>query len=178
MITQPTTPRPFLSEVPRPEDLRRRTLSTPIGELTLIGADEVVTQILLPSPSGAPAKTTVPMGLGQLEAPLTELREYFCGERRAFTMRLAPSGTPFQRLVWAALQGIPYGETRTYGQIAFAIGHPSASRAVGGANNKNPLPIVVPCHRVIGSNGSLVGYAGGLAQKEVLLAIEGVSTKG
>lgn len=102
-----------------------------------------------------------------------ELAEYFAGTRRAFTVPLAPCGTAFQRKVWAALQDIPYGETRSYKQIAEAVGQPKAFRAVGMANNRNPIAILIPCHRVIGSNGALVGYGGGLDIKTRLLRLEG-----
>jgi methylated-DNA-[protein]-cysteine S-methyltransferase len=101
-----------------------------------------------------------------------QLEEYFAGFRRQFTLRLAPEGTPFQQQVWKALLDIPYGETISYGELAARIGQRSASRAVGLANGSNPLPIVVPCHRVIGSNGKLTGYGGGLAIKQQLLALE------
>lgn len=107
-----------------------------------------------------------------LSRAVRELEEYFAGERREFTFPTAAEGTPFQLLVWEALREIPYGETRTYGEIARRIGHPGAARAVGQANNRNPLPIVVPCHRVIGASGTLTGYAGGLAVKERLLELE------
>lgn len=102
----------------------------------------------------------------------TQLREYFEGKRRAFQLPLAPEGTPFQLRVWNALVEIPYGETLSYGQLASRIGDRSAARAVGLANGSNPLPIVIPCHRVIGSNGKLTGYGGGLAVKQQLLALE------
>lgn len=101
-----------------------------------------------------------------------QLEEYFAGIRKNFDLPLKPKGTPFQLLVWEQLKQIPYGETRSYGEIAKAIGNPKASRAVGGANNKNPIGIIVPCHRVIGANGKLVGYAGGLDMKEKLLMLE------
>lgn len=101
-----------------------------------------------------------------------QLEEYFAGIRKTFDLPLKPKGTPFQLLVWEQLKQIPYGETRSYGEIAKAIGNPKASRAVGGANNKNPIGIIVPCHRVIGANGKLVGYAGGLDMKEKLLMLE------
>ncbi|MGY6038231.1 methylated-DNA--[protein]-cysteine S-methyltransferase [Aeromonas sp. AE23HZ002T15] len=106
---------------------------------------------------------------------LTEFRAYFAGERQRFTLPLAAQGTAFQRAVWQALCDIPYGETRSYGEIATAIGKPSASRAVGAANGRNPLSIIVPCHRVIGQNGSLTGYAGGLPIKQALLRLEGIA---
>jgi methylated-DNA-[protein]-cysteine S-methyltransferase len=102
-----------------------------------------------------------------------QLEEYFAGERREFDLPLAPEGTPFERSVWDELRRIPFGETRSYGEIARAIGRPSASRAVGRANGANPIPIVVPCHRVIGADGSLTGFGGGLEAKSRLLEIEG-----
>lgn len=110
-----------------------------------------------------------------LDAAEAQLREYFAGTRRTFDLPLAPRGTAFQQRVWAALRAIPYGETRTYGELAAAIGSPSASRAVGMANHHNPIPIVIPCHRVIGANGTLTGYAGGLEIKRKLLALEGIT---
>lgn len=103
-----------------------------------------------------------------------QLEEYFAGIRAGFSLPLAPQGTDFQKAVWRQLEAIPYGETRTYGQIAAALGKPKASRAVGGANHNNPIAIVIPCHRVIGANGSLTGYVGGLDLKEKLLHLEGV----
>ncbi len=110
------------------------------------------------------------------ERPLAQLRlqleEYFAGERREFELDLAPSGTSFQLSVWRALRAIPYGKTTSYGEIAAAAGQPGAARAVGGANNRNPIAIVIPCHRVIGASGSLTGYGGGLPRKRQLLALE------
>jgi methylated-DNA-[protein]-cysteine S-methyltransferase len=103
---------------------------------------------------------------------LRQLAEYFAGDRQDFDLPLAPEGTAFQRTVWRALAEIPYGETRSYGQIAHAIGKPAAVRAVGAANGSNPLAIIVPCHRVIGSSGRLVGYGGGLPMKRMLLDLE------
>ncbi|RYD65796.1 MAG: methylated-DNA--[protein]-cysteine S-methyltransferase, partial [Sphingomonadales bacterium] len=101
-----------------------------------------------------------------------QIAEYFAGKRSAFTVPLDFRGTDFQKSVWAALLTIPFGETRSYGEIARQIGRPSASRAVGAANGRNPISIIAPCHRVIGSNGALTGFAGGLAAKELLLALE------
>ena len=120
---------------------------------------------------GVPASVASPL----LDAAEAQLREYFAGTRRTFDLPLAPRGTAFQQRVWAALRAIPYGETRTYGELAAAIGSPSASRAVGMANHHNPIPIVIPCHRVIGANGTLTGYAGGLEIKRKLLALEGIT---
>lgn len=101
-----------------------------------------------------------------------QLRDYFCGRRRSFELTLDPQGTEFQRRVWKALSEIPYGETRSYRDIAAAVGLPRAVRAVGAANGRNPLPVIVPCHRVIGVDGKLVGYAGGLRLKKLLLELE------
>lgn len=103
-----------------------------------------------------------------------QLEEYFAGLRASFSLPLNPRGTAFQKKVWQQLEAIPYGQTCTYGQIATAVGQPTASRAVGGANHNNPIAIVIPCHRVIGANGKLTGYAGGLDIKEKLLRLEGV----
>ena len=112
-----------------------------------------------------------------LRQAVEELREYFAGERREFTLPLAPAGTPFQQQVWAALREIPYGATCSYGRIAGRIGRPKACRAVGMANNRNPIAIVVPCHRVVGASGALVGYAAGLEVKEKLLALESMNNE-
>ncbi|MDR1197965.1 MAG: methylated-DNA--[protein]-cysteine S-methyltransferase [Prevotellaceae bacterium] len=109
---------------------------------------------------------------GVIKKAAMQLCEYFAGKRRSFDFPINPKGSEFQKLVWAALQNIPYGKLCTYKQIAEEIGNAKASRAVGMANNKNPLPIVVPCHRVIGSNGKLTGYAYGLDMKEYLINIE------
>lgn len=106
-----------------------------------------------------------------------ELKEYFAGRRTAFSVPLSMHGTPFQMEVWAALRAIPYGETRSYGELARRIGRPGACRAVGMANHVNPLPILVPCHRVVGTDGHLTGYAGGLDVKKYLLELEGVHVK-
>lgn len=109
---------------------------------------------------------------GSLDDVIAELHEYFAGRRQQFTVDLDLYGTPFQKMVWLELLKIPYGETRSYKDIALAIDTPKAVRAIGGANHNNPIPIIIPCHRVIGSNGSLVGYGGGLSIKEHLLALE------
>jgi methylated-DNA-[protein]-cysteine S-methyltransferase len=114
----------------------------------------------------------------RLGAVKDQLEEYFAGERTDFALALAPQGSPFQLEVWEALRTIPFGETRSYGEIARAIGRPNASRAVGAANGANPIPIVVPCHRVIGADGSLTGFGGGLRAKTVLLELEGLAVSG
>ena len=151
------------------------THQTPIGTLTLVGDREHLTSIGFPSGKGAlridPAWRHEPSAFGIVVA---QLDDYFAGTRRVFDLALAPRGTAFQLRVWAALQTIPWGETWTYRQLACAIGNERAVRAVGLANGANPLPIVIPCHRVIGSDGSLTGFGGGLPTKAWLLAHEGV----
>lgn len=112
-----------------------------------------------------------------LERLRGQLEEYFDGRRRRFELPRAPVGTPFQRRVWAALEEIPYGETRSYGQLAEAVGRPGGSRAVGQANSANPLGVVIPCHRVIAADGTLGGYAGGARRKRLLLELEGVRVR-
>lgn len=107
-----------------------------------------------------------------------QLNEYFRGERKTFDLPLALCGTPFQLKVWEALQTIPYGDTRSCKEIAIQVGSPKGCRAVGMANNKNPIPIIIPCHRVVGGNGKLVGYAGGLDKKEYLLEVENCNISG
>lgn len=106
----------------------------------------------------------------------SQLQEYFAGERQRFNLVLQPKGTAFQLEVWRHLESIPYGETRSYGEVARAIGKPDSVRAVGTANGANPIAIIIPCHRVIGTNGSLVGYGGGLEKKKLLLELESVGT--
>lgn len=113
-----------------------------------------------------------PVDIAILDEAERQLREYFEGRRRAFDLPLELSGTPFQRLVWDALLGIPYGEVKTYGELARKIGKPRAARAVGGACHANPIAIIVPCHRVVGTGGALVGFGGGLDVKEKLLDLE------
>ncbi|QOY36658.1 methylated-DNA--[protein]-cysteine S-methyltransferase [Anaerobacillus isosaccharinicus] len=113
----------------------------------------------------------------RVQPVITQLNQYFSGERAEFDLPIDLIGTKFQCLVWETLKKINYGETKSYKQIAKEIGAPKAVRAIGGANNKNPIPIIIPCHRVIGSNGALVGYGGGVDKKEILLEIEGVIKK-
>lgn len=149
---------------------------SPLGLLELEGDGAALLRIRLPgerrpAPDGRPRRPA-PAAFAAVTA---QLDEYFAGERTAFDLPLAPAGTPFQRRVWALLQAIPYGQTITYAELARRAGNPAACRAVGAANGRNPLPIVVPCHRVIGSGGALTGYAGGLAAKARLLALEGAA---
>ena len=151
-------------------------LDSPIGPLTIVERDGALVAILMDGPKRPPLAADA---WGRrvddaLPEATRQLGEYFAGQRDAFDLPLAPTGTDFQRQVWGALAEIPYGETRSYGDIARAIGKPSASRAVGAANGRNPLSIIVPCHRVIGQSGSLTGYAGGLPIKQALLKLEGI----
>jgi methylated-DNA-[protein]-cysteine S-methyltransferase len=156
-----------------PADVRYTHLTTPVGAILVAEAADGVLAIHFEGgrrqrrfdPSW---RLVDPNAIGTA----VQLTEYFAGTRRTFEVRLAPQGTAFQRRVWAAVAAIPYGRTRSYGAIATEIGAPSAVRAVGAANGKNPWPIVVPCHRVIGSDGSLTGYGGGLPIKRALLEFE------
>jgi methylated-DNA-[protein]-cysteine S-methyltransferase len=151
------------------------TLPSPIGRLTLVGDGRALTSILFEDDERLPART--PRAWIEDARPFREARRqldaYFAGRRTVFDLPLALDGTPFQMRVWRALLQIPFGATASYGDIAAAIGRPGASRAVGGANHRNPIPIIVPCHRVIGSDGSLTGYGGGEPRKRRLLALEG-----
>lgn len=151
-------------------------LESPVGRLTLLARDEGLSGVYFPSHKGAPACAAERRpDHPALRAARQQLAEYFRGGRDAFELPLAPDGTAFQRRVWAALRSIPFGETRGYGALAAQLGRPTAARAVGLANGRNPLSIVVPCHRVVGRDGALTGYAGGLDAKRWLLAHEGRS---
>ncbi|MGE5361234.1 MAG: methylated-DNA--[protein]-cysteine S-methyltransferase [Bacteroidales bacterium] len=148
-------------------------LESPVGRLLVAGDDEGLRYVLFAEGRDhVEPKDGWVEDAGRLAEPLRQLTEYFSGGRRRFDLRLAPHGTPFQQRVWQELLTIPYGETRSYGELARQIGRPNASRAVGLANGANPISIVVPCHRVIGANGTLTGYGGGLKNKEWLLALE------
>lgn len=145
---------------------------SPIGILKIEADEQGICGLsLCESRSAAPENTVYPCSSYLLQTQM-ELEEYFAGKRKTFSVPLSLHGTPFQKKVWTALCTIPYGETRSYSEIAEAVGNPKACRAVGMANNKNPILIIVPCHRVIGKNGSLVGYGGGLPIKEKLLKLE------
>ena len=148
-------------------------LETPIGPLTITATKKAVTAIRFGTqvPEGS-TPCTGAEATPLLRKAAEEIGDYFAGSRRKFTLPLAPEGMPFQQKVWEALRTIPYGETRTYKQIAIQIGHNQSFRAVGMASNRNPIAIVVPCHRVIGYDGKLTGYAGGLDIKEQLLELE------
>ena len=145
-----------------------RYFETPLGYMAAEEDNQGITTLSFRKPDGEPERQS-----GRyLEAVEEQVLEYFRGERRRFDLPLSIHGTPFQKSVWQALQNNPYGETRSYLDIAKAIGNPKACRAVGMANNRNPVVLLVPCHRVIGSTGALVGYAAGLERKEYLLKLE------
>ena len=148
-------------------------LESPIGTLLLAGTVDGLQQILF-STDGRPANPDPEWqeDASTLKEVLRQLKAYFAGELENFDLQLSPQGTPFQQRVWGELQKIPYGKTISYGELARRIGNPKASRAVGLANGSNPISIVIPCHRVIGANGKLTGYGGGLPIKEKLLALE------
>lgn len=151
------------------------TIASPVGALTLIASDAGLSAVLWENDD--PKRVRVGDLIGAPQHPILvqaerELREYFAGERRSFSVPLDASGTVFQKKAWAVLLTIPYGETRSYGQLAAQVGNPKASRAVGAANGRNPISIIVPCHRAIASDGALTGFAGGLDAKRHLLALE------
>ncbi len=163
-------------------ELFGRKLVTPLGELQVVVTPVALQAILWPDhpeglvnirPEALDRNEAQPAEVSSLfDATETQLSEYLNGQRTIFDLPLDPKGTAFQLEVWEALQSIPYGETRSYGALSSAIGRPSAARAVGAAIGKNPLSVVVPCHRVIGASGSLVGFAGGLSAKAKLLELE------
>jgi len=181
-LTWGRTPKPALRAVERSvQPSKARQLSTlfytqiesPLGPLLLVADDAGLREILFvhgrhpAQPESSWKKDPAP-----LKETIRQLRAYFAGELEQFALPLAPEGTPFQLEVWRRLCDIPFGETISYGELARRMGNPKASRAVGLANGSNPIPIVIPCHRVIGSNGKLTGYGGGLPIKEKLLALE------
>jgi methylated-DNA-[protein]-cysteine S-methyltransferase len=155
------------------ETLLYTRMDSPIGELLLVGDGRALHGLHMQE--GRTAASVHPEWR-PADEPFADVRrqlsEYFDGERDEFDVPLAMTGTPFQRRVWQALQRIPYGETTTYGELARRLGRPSASRAVGLANGRNPIAVIVPCHRVIGSDGSLTGYGGGVERKRLLLDLE------
>lgn len=159
-----------------PRSIYWHEMTTPIGPLLLAGTDAALTNVYFqagprpvrPDPRWVASAAPFARTLAQLE-------EYFAGSREAFELPLAPAGTAFQLRVWQALQGIGYGCTVSYGQLARELGNANGARAVGLANGSNPLPVIIPCHRVIGADGSLTGFGGGLAIKQALLRLEGAS---
>jgi methylated-DNA-[protein]-cysteine S-methyltransferase len=147
---------------------RWHRIDSPIGELQLVGDGHSLTGLEM-SPRATPGGHHDPEAFEEVEA---QLGAYFAGELTEFDVPLAPSGSGFQRAVWGALVRIPYGETASYGEIANEVGRPDAVRAVGTTNGRNPIAVIIPCHRVIGADGSLVGYGGGLPRKRLLLELE------
>jgi methylated-DNA-[protein]-cysteine S-methyltransferase len=143
-----------------------RSVVTPIGTLWLSRDEHGLSRVGFDGPEAA--RSADPL----LEEAEAQLQDYFAGERQRFELPLSPRGTDFQRQVWTAVAAIPYGETTTYSALAVAVGRPSARRAVGAANGRNPLPVIVPCHRVLGAAGGLTGYGGGLDRKSALLDLE------
>ncbi|OZI05409.1 cysteine methyltransferase [Siphonobacter sp. BAB-5385] len=153
-----------------------KTIPSPVGSLTLVASQHGLAAILWEN--DRPERVSVGLGTPNEQHPILleteqQLKEYFAGKRKTFTLPLDFIGTDFQKQVWQALLTIPYGQTRTYGDIAQQLGNPQAVRAVGGAANRNPISIVAPCHRVVGASGKLVGFAGGLVHKNRLLRLEG-----
>ena len=152
-----------------------KVISSPVGNLKLVCSEDALVAVLWEKEKSGRVK--LPKMESSPEHPLlleteNQLEEYFTGIRKSFDLPLNPIGTDFQKKVWTELQLISYGNTTTYGDIAERIGSPQSARAIGAANGKNPLSIIVPCHRVIGSDGDLTGFAGGIASKEKLLSIE------
>jgi methylated-DNA-[protein]-cysteine S-methyltransferase len=149
------------------------TIDSPIGELLLLGDGHALHGLYM---QGGRKPIAIASAWERAEAPFaplaTQLEEYFAGRRETFDVPLQMHGTPFERRVWSALREIPYGETISYGELASRIGQPTGARAVGLANGRNPIAVVVPCHRVIGADGSLTGYGGGLERKRILLELE------
>jgi methylated-DNA-[protein]-cysteine S-methyltransferase len=153
-------------------------MPSPVGDLTLVAGDTGLVAILWQDDD--PARVRIGPICDGRDSPVLDLTErqlgeYFAGQRRSFDLPLDFRGTEFQKAVWAALLDIPFGETRSYGAIAQAVGRPGASRAVGAANGRNPISIIAPCHRVIGANGTMTGFAGGIPAKEYLLRLEGAA---
>lgn len=153
--------------------MRYRTIDSPVGLLTLAGTGSTLMHLRMVDQTHEPDRSGwEPADEDAFPDAVEQLAAYFVGELTEFDLDLELVGTDFQRRVWAALRTIPYGETRSYGQIAEQIGSPGASRAVGLANGRNPIGIIVPCHRVIGSTGGMTGYGGGVDRKRALLALE------
>ena len=152
--------------------MKHSVLGSPIGPLTVVEHDGSLVGVYMEGHKPFPTYDLGPLVDDALPAASAQLTEYFDGERHAFDLPLAPVGTAFQRSVWGLIAAIPFGETRTYGELATALGRPSGARAVGTATGRNPISIVVPCHRVVGSTGRLTGYAGGVERKAFLLGLE------
>ncbi len=152
--------------------LQARTMQSPVGTITLAGRDGRIRHLRMDEQTYEPSHDGWEPDQTAFQDAIDQLTAYFAGDLQEFDLELDLVGTEFQRRVWNALLTIPYGETRSYGEIAVQVGSPGASRAVGLANGHNPVGIIVPCHRVIGANGSLTGYGGGLDRKKLLLDLE------
>ena len=155
--------------------LSYKLVASPIGKLKLVASEQGLVALLWEN--DRPGRVVLDSLVESHDQPIlkqteAELEEYFAGTRTKFTVPLDMRGTPFKKLVWEALLAIPYGETRTYGQLASQLGNPRGTRAVGAANGRNPVAVIAPCHRVVGSSGKLTGFAGGLAAKALLLNLE------
>ena len=155
-------------------------IESPVGQLHLAATDEGLTHILFVDQMDCSPQVVTGTGAAQriLRETERQLDDYFVGRRRKFDLPLAPAGTEFQRAAWKALAEVPYGETISYAELARRMERPRAVRAVGAANGANPIPIILPCHRIIGADGTLTGYGGGLGRKRRLLSLEGVELQG
>jgi len=157
---------------------RYRSIDSPVGLLTLAGQGDCLTNLVMKDTAHPPSdRSSWVEDAAAFPEIVAQLAAYFAGERTGFDVALCPVGTSFQRRVWDELSEIPYGETRSYGEIACRIGQPGAARAVGLANGRNPIAVIVPCHRVVGANGALTGYAGGLPAKRALLDLEALTRR-
>lgn len=176
--TTTTTPAPARPAGPTAAPVWRRDVDTPIGRLVVVASSVGVRAVMWPGEHPDRLRIDVspgpeePAAVVVLDAAESQLAEYFAGERTEFDLPLDPIGTPFQLAAWQALRTIPYGQTVSYGEQARRIGDARKARAIGAANGRNPISIIVPCHRVVGSDGSLTGYAGGVERKAFLLALE------
>lgn len=154
-------------------DVRHTVTGSPVGPLTLVADGTALIGLYFDGHLRTPRLTDRgPRADDGFDEVIRQLGQYFAGERRAFDVELAPRGSAFERRVWARLTTIPYGQTRSYGQLAAALGEPGMAQAVGNANGWNPVSIIIPCHRVVGAAGDLTGYAGGLGRKRFLLSLE------
>jgi len=149
-----------------------RTVASPIGTLTLAGRGGRLTNLAMEGQARPPGREGWERDADAFEGVVAQLDAYFAGERTDFDVELRPEGTDFERQVWGALAEIPFGEIRTYGEVAAAVGRPRAARAVGAANARNPIAVIVPCHRVVAAGGGLGGYGGGVSRKRWLLDLE------
>lgn len=164
--------RPVEFQTPTGPTDRHTVVPSPIGELLLLGTATQLTGLQFAEADGHAPATHLPRDDAAFDRARQQLAQYFAGERTAFDLPLAPTGPAFSLSVWRALVDIECGETASYGEIAHRLGNPGASRAVGMANNHNPLPIVIPCHRVVGADGTMTGFGGGIDRKHELLALE------